>query len=622
MKNNGIIIVFILVIATLLRFYRFFDIPYTLDELSALNRTFYSSFSELIEKGVYNDGHPALIQVFLFYWVHWFSYNEWVVKLPFILMGIASIYLIYRIGEEWFSETVGIMASAWMATLQFTIMYSQIARPYASGLFFVLGMTFFWTLWLKKYPSKWFIALGYIIFTALSAYNHYFSLLQAVLIAFTGLFFISKKRLLNYVWLNLGAILLFLPHLSISLHQLSLGGLNWLTKPNYSFFISYFQFIFHFSEWILALFLIIFLYSVIQYLRFKPPINRKWVLISFFLFITPLLFGFYYSIYKKPILQYSVLIFSFPFFLLFVLSFIPNLNKLKSLAIVVIIVLMNITTLIFKREYYSFFYNQGYDAIAKNQIALIDSLKEPITLLIDGYEPFFLNYYAVKYQKSIPCALYTYDGFNEKNWELYIKKFKTNYIACSHVGVTNLNFIDIVQKYYPYFVKKSCGFAYEWYVFSKIPTSQKLYKFEKEIDFTRYDSLCKKNNGYRLSNEQEYGPLIEINFKELQLYRHDIIHIRLDIDSLKNEGTLVCELKDQNDSLLLWKGISSKQFLTLNKKTSIFLTIRMTDIKNFSDYSTLRTYFWNHHKVTALLKKISIQIESGNPYIYAIFNDF
>ncbi|NSW45051.1 MAG: glycosyltransferase family 39 protein [Bacteroidales bacterium] len=150
MKKNGVIIVLILLVAILLRFYRFFDIPYTLDELSALNRTFYSSFSELIEKGVYNDGHPALIQIFLFYWVHWFSYNEWIVKLPFLLMGIASIYLIYRIGKEWFSETVGIIASTWMTTLQFTIMYSQIARPYASGLFFVLGMTFFWTQWLKK----------------------------------------------------------------------------------------------------------------------------------------------------------------------------------------------------------------------------------------------------------------------------------------------------------------------------------------------------------------------------------------------------------------------------------------------------------------------------------------
>lgn len=284
--------------------------------------------------------------------------------------------------------------------------------------------------------------------------------------------------------------------------------------------------------------------------------------------------------------------------------------------------MINTTTLIFKREYYSFFYNQGYDAIAKRQIALIDSLKKPVTLLIDGYEPFFLNYYAVKYHHPIPCALYSYDGFNEKNWELYIANLKTNYIACSHVGVTNLNFLDIVQKYYPYFVKKSSGFAYEWYVFSNKNTSKKLYKYEKEINFTQYESLCKKNNGYRLSNQQEYGPLIEINFKELPLCRHDIIHIRLDIDSLKNEGTLVCELKNQNDSLLLWKGASSKQFLNQNEKTSIFLTIRMTDIKNYSYYSTLRTYFWNQNKVNALLKRISIKIESGNPYIYAIFNDF
>ena len=62
-KHIGILI--ILSIAIILRFYHLFDIPFTHDEFSTLFRTNFSSFSELIEKGVKIDGHPAGLQFFV-----------------------------------------------------------------------------------------------------------------------------------------------------------------------------------------------------------------------------------------------------------------------------------------------------------------------------------------------------------------------------------------------------------------------------------------------------------------------------------------------------------------------------------------------------------------------------
>jgi hypothetical protein len=135
---------------------------------------------------------------------------------------------------------------------------------------------------------------------------------------------------------------------------------------------------------------------------------------------------------------------------------------------------------IVQRQYYTFFYNQSYDAISKHQIALLDSLKKPVRLLINGYEPFFLNYYSVKNHHPIPCDVYTYDGFNEVSWEHYISGLKTDYIAMAHLGVTQLDYLDIARKYFPYFVKKSCGFSYEWYVFSKIPNTLSFFKHKKK----------------------------------------------------------------------------------------------------------------------------------------------
>lgn len=77
------------------------------DEVSAWGRTGFSSFSELIQKGVKGDGHPAGIQVFLNYWRMLAGDTEAAFKFPFLIMGILSIWLAFRIGKFWFNDTVG-----------------------------------------------------------------------------------------------------------------------------------------------------------------------------------------------------------------------------------------------------------------------------------------------------------------------------------------------------------------------------------------------------------------------------------------------------------------------------------------------------------------------------------
>ena len=98
-RNNKdtLLLIFILLLGTILRVYRLQDIPFTHDEFSALFRTRFDNFAELIAQGVRDDGHPAGIQVFLYYWIRLFGEGEVAVKIPFILSGILSIYFIYRV---------------------------------------------------------------------------------------------------------------------------------------------------------------------------------------------------------------------------------------------------------------------------------------------------------------------------------------------------------------------------------------------------------------------------------------------------------------------------------------------------------------------------------------------
>ena len=64
-KNNSLIL-FLLLVASTLRLYNVFDLQYTYDELSAVDRLRFDSFSELITKGVMIDAHPALVQVWMY----------------------------------------------------------------------------------------------------------------------------------------------------------------------------------------------------------------------------------------------------------------------------------------------------------------------------------------------------------------------------------------------------------------------------------------------------------------------------------------------------------------------------------------------------------------------------
>ena len=236
-SSNHLALIFILLIGTLRRIWHLADIPLTHDEFSVVFRTGYHSFADLIKQGVMVDVHPAGVQVFVNYWVALFGDSAVAVKLPFILFGMFSIGLIYKLGEEWFNPTVGLISSVFVACLEYTVMYSQIARPYMSGMFFSLLMVYGWQRYLfnpGRSPLAWLML--YVLASAICAYNHYFSLMFAAIVGVTGLFFITRRRLLAYALAGAGIFVLFIPHLPVFFHQFTEKGVEgWLGKPENDF---------------------------------------------------------------------------------------------------------------------------------------------------------------------------------------------------------------------------------------------------------------------------------------------------------------------------------------------------------------------------------------------------
>ena len=144
--SQKITLLLILVVGAALRFYNYSHWSLTNDELSALNRLRFSSFKEVMEQGVkLTDMHPPGVQAFLYLWTSIFGVDEMMLRLPFVLFGIASIYLLFLVARNWFNINTALLTVAVFSTLIFPVLYSQLARPYSPGLFFSLLAVYFWT---------------------------------------------------------------------------------------------------------------------------------------------------------------------------------------------------------------------------------------------------------------------------------------------------------------------------------------------------------------------------------------------------------------------------------------------------------------------------------------------
>jgi len=366
-RMDYILLGIIMLVAAVLRLWKLGQVPFMHDEFSALLRTRFDNFNDFIQQGIMPDSHPIGVEAFLWLWVRIFGWSEFWIKLPFVLMGIGSIYLIYIIGRQWFNRKVGLFAAAFFAVSQFTIFYSQLARPYSAGLFFVLLMAYFWhkVVFGTKKPS-----IGVYIGFALSAWAcsliQYFSIAQAGLIFLTGLFFLPKERRKSYWLSGIGAVLLFAPTLPIFWQQLfvsgSIGG--WLAAPKATFLTDFLQYTMNYSMLFMFAVGVVILLPLILGKRSKQRRPLRWAGLAWFVIVFAI--AFIYSMLREPIIQYSTLIFSYPFVIIVAFSMFGTrtLSPWQTALVVAVILFIGTTSLINERRHYDLMYHQGFDQIA------------------------------------------------------------------------------------------------------------------------------------------------------------------------------------------------------------------------------------------------------------------
>jgi 4-amino-4-deoxy-L-arabinose transferase-like glycosyltransferase len=114
------------------------------------------TLGDLFNKFLPGDFHPPLYYLFMKIWISVFGYSEIALRIPSIIFGVITIYLIYLIAKKFIDQKTGIIASALAATSGLLIYYSQEARMYSLAAMLVCLSIF---LYLQK---KW-IYLGIIL---------------------------------------------------------------------------------------------------------------------------------------------------------------------------------------------------------------------------------------------------------------------------------------------------------------------------------------------------------------------------------------------------------------------------------------------------------------------------
>jgi hypothetical protein len=394
-KTEYLILSLILIVGFLIRFYNYASFSLSNDELSAIYRCNFSNFHDLFQQGVGIDYHPAGVQTFLYYWIKVFGNSEQSVRLPFVIFGSLAILFTYLFSRRWFGAAPALFAAAAIAFLEFPVIYSQIARPYSSGLMLSMLLAWLWSVVLfpkeKEKKPIWIYAILLGIAFALNLYNHYFSGLLAFIIGVSAIVFLNKNNIKPYLAALLIGSLLFVPHIPMTLHHMSKGGLSsWLGAPSWWWPVSHIETIFT------TYFTLIVVLITVLYLRYKSAVsevNSKIRTLLLIFFLLPLAIGFFYSIWVNPVIQNSVLIFSMPFLIIFVFSFLPKeLNKQSLIGLFIVS----------SAIIYSSFFDrvqrvvdiQDFKGIAQTLIDWDNAFpEENILRIMDSNSPDYIKYY-------------------------------------------------------------------------------------------------------------------------------------------------------------------------------------------------------------------------------------
>lgn len=625
MKKNyeNLLLFLILLAGTWLRFHKLGDISFSNDELSALTRARFDTFHELVEKGIKVDGHPALVQTMIWFTIHHINDEVFTVRFPFAVSGIISILLIFLLAKRWFGKATGLLSAAALATLQFPLLYSQTARPYMIGLMFTLALAYFWTrLVFDEKKNRWII-IAYILASAGCIYSHYFSFMLAGIIGLSGLPFLKKGNLIQYILINTIPLLLFIPSISIFQQQFGYEGIGgWLPPPDGGFLKRFFLYGFNDSMPVAIAFILMLI--VPASILFSKISSTKFRILSLIWYLFPFLIGYSYSVWKAPVLQFSTLIFSFPFLLIFLFSFINEewvSGKIVIALVFTVLALGTFSTVVEKKYYQTKHFGVFKELAEKTKEWDQKYGKDNIVKLFTLSNPAYINYYFKKLQHDPQINIYTDDEKSKYGLlSSILDSSRTKYFLYAWTNAVHAyETPELILEKYPVVIERDTFLNSEITLFGtgNATTNEKLIS---ETDFE------KENWGYETANQNKDVAHSGLNSQKLNEqiefsvgYKNETANLHLDktemikaetwfycTDTIRNASLVIAFLK--NGEMLSYVYAPLLNFYTSKNKWTRAILFSEIPYENCE----MRIYVWNQTKEIFYIDDISVKSTPRN----------
>lgn len=213
-KENKLILI-ILIIASFFRIFKLDFQSLWLDELYTMNVADPNTgFVDMIKDVTVRESFPYLYFIIVKFFFLLFGHESIVARIPSVIFGILSVWMIYKLGKQLVSNKVGLIAALLIAFNQYSIYNSQDARAYSFYLFFVILSYYFFTKFFQN-PTKNH-AIKYAFSAGLLLNTNFFAVTNVLaqgflLLSFLVIFNNDKKvRLQNLKFLLLSVFITFL----------------------------------------------------------------------------------------------------------------------------------------------------------------------------------------------------------------------------------------------------------------------------------------------------------------------------------------------------------------------------------------------------------------------------
>ena len=619
----------LLVLAAVLRFWDLPNLPYTHDEISALIRI-YPTLGETIQKGVIElDTHPPGVQVFEWLWTRVFSMEEADVKLPFILMDLLALFLLYRFALAWTGNGPALLLTTMMATLQYSVLYGQIARPYAAGLFTTALLADQLTRYLAFGQRRMLIGAG--IAALLSAYTHHFALMLAALMVGTGLLLVPRQKLCSYIIMCGVVLLLYLPNVPIFFKQFGQGGLTeWLQAPDASWFGEYAWFVANTSGLLAGLLVACCMASLVLFVKNRGTcVPALWFPLLWG--ALPLAIGYAYSVLRAPVLQYSVVLFSFPYLVLFLAQGLAHVPRKIVLVGCGVIAVASVHSLVNKRLHYELFYRSKYEAMLREGIDAVKEHGKERTLLLfdapDNVLRFYLDLWKVPFD-DIPYVQLR-DRFGQGQLDSLLVLNKGRMVVFGQSNGSEPEELALIQQRFPFLVDRQDLVDGQVFRFSDAPPPLQWFDRDTIASLSPLgrsgpwqiagdlalimDSV--PGHAYWDYTDHEFGLGIDLPLDSIVFSPEDQVEVITTVSGWdpRSEASIVADLRS-GDSTVFYRGGKLDAKSRPDGDVAMVVSISPTDIHG--DSLLLRAYIYDPNKAGLRVSRIDVLRRQANPVRY------